>query len=742
MTIENLREYTHFSKYSLFDAELGRKETKKEAGSRMFGMHREKYSHIPEAMPLIDEAERAFDDDLILGSQRALQYGGAPALKKNARVYNCTVSYCDRPRFFQEAFWLLLCGCGTGFSMQKHHVAELPPVFMPRGNGSTITHQVADTIEGWADAVGMLMSSYFSGGDIPFPEAQGRWVDFDYSLIRPEGAKLSSGAGKAPGPEPLRAALEAVREILTRVSQAGASSQFGVRLRPIDAYDIMMFISDAVLSGGVRRSASICLFSHTDKEMLMAKSSPTWHAENPQRQNSNNSALLLRGEVSREEFHRIKDVTRTWGEPGFVWTDNLELLVNPCVEIGMWAKMFGADVDFDGNSKLVSGWQFCNLSVVNMAMCHTPEIYMRACRAASIIGTLQAGYTDFDYLGEISEEITRREALIGVSMTGMADNPDIAFDYDLQERGARTVMDTNEVVARIIRINPAARGTCIKPEGTSSCFLGTASGIHDHPSRRFFRNVTAKSNEGAAQHFMGVNPEAAEASIRNPDSDLILSFMVELPAHVRVKDDTGALGLLERVRRTRLAWVEGGRRKDRCTQPWLSNNVSNTVNLNDNEWDEAFDFVYDNRESFAGVAMLSAYGDLDYAQAPFQSVMSSMELEQAYSGYAIGFAREACTLAIEAYGDLWTACRKILTEPVPMKAGLKQSFFREFMQLAYDWLDCDIKETTYMMKRVYLSDRWNLLQDVMVDVDYTLMTEDDGVRIETIQACAGGACEI
>lgn len=741
MSLDALRSYTHFSKYSIFDHDLGRKETKRDAAARMFGMHRMKYEDIPEVMPLIDEAEKAFLDDEILGSQRALQYGGIPALKKNARVYNCTVSYCDRPRFFQEAFWLLLCGCGTGFSMQRHHVGNLPSIAMPRGNGSTITFTVPDTIEGWADAAGMLLSSYLEGDNVPFPEAQGRWVDFDFSQIRPEGSPLSSGAGKAPGPGPLRDALEAARGVLTLAAQQGT------HLRPIHTYDIMMHLSDAVLAGGVRRSASICLFSHDDEEMMMAKAAPNWHVDNPQRQNSNNSAMLLRGSITREEFHRIKETTKLWGEPGFVWTDSLELLVNPCVEIGMWAKALARDVWQDSpmslkeGEELISGWQFCNLSVVNVARCFTEEDFILACRRAAIIGTLQAGYTKFHYLEKASEFITEREALLGVSMTGMMDNPHIAFDYDLQRRGAKTVLDTNEMVANLIGINPAARATCIKPEGTSSCFLGTASGIHAHPSRRFIRNVTAKKNEPVAQFFAEVNPHAAEVSQRSSEN-MILSFLVELPENALTKDHVGSMDLLERVRQTRLAWVEHGRRPERCVKPWLSHNVSNTINLKDDEWDEAFDYVYDHRESFAGVAMLNHFGDLDYAQAPFQSVMSEMELEQAYGKYAVREARATNALAEHIYGELWTACNHVIMDPIPNEGSPHQTFVREVMQLAYDWTESNIKEATYLMKRVYLMDRWNLLQDTMKEVDYTLMKEDDGIKFETIAACAGGACEI
>lgn len=745
MTIENLRQYTHFSKYSLFQKELGRKETRFEAGHRKFNMHREKYRTCgSELHGLIDEAEELFHEEYILGSQRALQYGGAAALKKNARIYNCVSSYCDRTRFFQECFWLLLCGNGTGFSAQKHHIAQLPPVARPRGNGSTIVHQIEDTIEGWADAAGMLMSSYFQGDDVPFPRAQGHWVDFDYSLIRAEGSKLSSGAGKAPGPEPLRLSLEMVRDRLESCVDTAAGGE--VSLRPIDAYDIVMMLADAVLSGGVRRSATICLFS-LDDEMMMNAKTGNWSEDHPYRGNSNNSVMLLRGEVTDEQFHKIKESTKQWGEPGFVWTDDRELLVNPCVEIGQWAKCRYGDafpretMNAAKADKLVSGWQFCNLSVINAARCRTADEFLTACRGASIVGTLQAGYTDFDYLGPVSEFITRREALLGVSITGMMDNPEIAFDYDLQRLGAQVVLDTNEHVAGLIGIRPAARATCIKPEGTSSCFLGTASGIHAHHATRFIRNNRANKNEGAAKHFQSVNPQAVEQCKRNP-SNMILSFLVELPEGAIIKDDVTSLELLERVRMTRQAWVEGGRRPHLCTQPWLSHNVSNTINVKENEWDECFDYVSKHRDDFAGVAMLSHYGDLDWAQAPFIAVKTMDELCEEYDHFAVNEAQSAIKAAKAAFGDVWAACDRLMSDPIPQTSGVEQRFFSEMLRLAYDWTDSDIKEATYLIKKVHIAQRWDELQATMKDVDYTLMTEDDGMRIEAIQACAGGRCEI
>lgn len=594
-----LADFVFPSRYANFLPELSRRETYPEAVRRVHDMHREKYAGLG-VDSYIDEAEAAMLDKLVLGSQRALQFGGAPMLKKNARGYNCTFSYADRPRFFAESFWLLLCGCGVGFSVQKHHVAKLPKIWRPARAVERFV--VPDTIEGWADALDALVSSYFTGG----PR-----IEFDYSLIRAYGARLSSGVGKAPGAEPLRKALEDVRELLDRCLRARRR-----RLRPIDVYDIVMFASQAVLSGGVRRSATICLFSLDDEEMILAKTGD-WHKTNAQRARSNNSAVLLRGAVTFDQFDRLVKAARMWGEPGFYWVDDVEIGTNPCCEIGLYP------VDeLTGET----GWQFCNLSTINMARAVDESAFLKAVRAAAILGTLQAGYLSFPYLGAVSERITAREALLGVSMTGMQENRAIAFNREILTRGARYGLEVNAELAPRLGVNLAARLACVKPEGSGSCLLGTTSGIGKAKGEEMIRRVQESANSVPALAYQTANPHAVEPSRRIGDSgipDLIVSFAIKVPAEAAIKPDDRAVDFLRDVRLVKEAWVDAGKRPELCVLPSLSHNVSNTVDVKDHEWDEVAREIYDHRDSFAGVSLLSDSGDLVYEQAPFTALAGS-----------------------------------------------------------------------------------------------------------------------
>ncbi|HRU19109.1 MAG TPA: recombinase, partial [Kiritimatiellia bacterium] len=457
MSIESLKNYVFTSKYSRYIPEKMRRETFEEAVDRVIAMHRSHFAAKGiELEDLLSLCEQAMKKRMVLGSQRAMQFGGPPILRKNARIYNCTTSYCDRPRFFQEALWLLLCGCGVGFSVQPHHIDKLPGIRKPAAGHATFI--IPDTIEGWADALGVLLSSYFTDAQ-PFPEYAGQIVQFDYTEIRPKGRPISSGMGRAPGPEPLRRSLEMIRTLVDRRIEEGHG-----RLRSVDAYDILMHASDAVLSGGVRRSATICLFAPDDELMATAKTG-NWFNENPQRARSNNSAVLLRNQTTREQFNRLMKSVKEFGEPGFVWTDHLDMTFNPCGEIGLYPQIDG-----------VTGFAFCNLCEINMGLVDNADKFREACRAAAILGTLQADYTDFEYLGEVSTRIAKREALLGISMTGMMENPDVSFDPQLQRDMAKVILEVNAEVAARIGINPAARTTCVKPAGTTSSILGTSSG--------------------------------------------------------------------------------------------------------------------------------------------------------------------------------------------------------------------------------------------------------------------------
>lgn len=763
MTTAALSRYIFTAKYANDIRELKRRETRDEARARMFDMHRAYYlergalasSGCPLApvaefsrrplAELIDEAEDAFEEGLALGSQRVLQYAGVPVLSKHARAYNCCFSFADRPRFFQEAFHLLLCGSGTGFSVQWHHVARLPTIRRPSAGSEFKEFVIPDTIEGWADALGVLMSSYFDSDDTPFPEYRGFVVDFDYSLIRPEGSPLSTNTGKAPGPDPLRASLEKIRALLDRCCQRNAlngHAEFGGeraydlhhagKLQPLDVYDVVMHASDAVLAGGVRRSASICLFSVDDMDMARAKTG-NWLADNPQRGRSNNSALLLRGSTSYEQYKQLVDWSREWGEPGVVWADSTEMGVNPCVEASFWPVCVETGE---------SGWQFCNLSLGNMSKVKSMADARRAIRAAAIMGTLQAGYTSFPYLGPVSERITRREALLGVSMTGMAERPDIAFDAESLRELAQVVKDTNAEVAALIGINAAARSTCIKPEGTSTGMLGAlGSGVHDVHAPRTIRHVQANRNEVQARYFADHNPHAVEASVWK-DKDLILAFALQAPAHAAFKAQTSALDMLRRVALVKENWVDTGRRPELCTQPWISHNVSNTVVVRDGEWDDVTRFIYDNRDVFAGVSLLADGGDLDYAQAPFVEVLEPKEIDDVFGRYDekdIDIVDDASV----SYRDLWDAVDPVTKSANELHEAVRGAWQQRLSTLTSDSFSGDRRRAGHYLKSLYYWRKWQALTESTVDVDYSQMVENEsGVDFGQIVACAGGACQV
>lgn len=735
MSIKSLMNYTFVSKYARWKSDEKRRETWTEAVTRVKQMMLDKYVTDNSSSEIKAEIEWAYEQMLkkrVLGSQRALQFGGDPIFKHNARIYNCITSYADRLEFFQECMFLLLCGCGTGFSVQRHHVAKLPRLIKQKSSSKKFT--IPDSIEGWSDAVGVLVSSYFDQDGL-FPEYNGKSVNFDYSLIRPAGSLLKSSGGKAPGPEPLKNALTNIKKILDKsLRNADFCAEEFRELTPVEAYDIVMHGADAVISGGVRRSATICVFSPDDEKMAKAKTG-NWFIENPQRGRSNNSALLLRDETTKEQFSTLMNSVKDFGEPGFIWADSTELIVNPCVEIGMWP------VDEDTGK---TGWQACNLSTINCAKIKTEKDFYDACRAASIIGTLQAGFNDFDYLGETSEKIIKREALLGVSMTGIMEQHDICLDPEIQKMGADIVKKTNKAISKKIGVNQAARTTCIKPEGTSSCILGTSSGIHPHHAKRYIRRVQANKMEPIYNYFREINPRACEESVwSNNDSDDVVSFCIEVPAGSKTKNKVGALDLLNYVKSTQRSWVIPGTNKNLCTQPWLVHNVSNTINVKAEEWDEVESYIYKHRKYFCGISLLPITGDKDYPQAPFTTIHLPTEQVSHY-GDASLFVSGLIEVALNLWEDnLWAACDSLLGIGEKIKGNGKRVWADRCKKFADRYFKGDVRRLTYCMKDVYNWKEWVDLNREYVSVDYTnIVEEENNVNPEQEWACSGGVCEI
>jgi len=729
MSLNSLQEYTRIAKYARYLPEENRRETWEEQVDRVFDMHEEYFKDSFGLGPHMEIAKSAVLKKEVLGSQRILQFGGTPIFKHNARVYNCGFGHINRPRAFQELMYLLLCGCGIGFSVQKHHISQLPNA-QKRGGIIGKTYVVPDTIEGWADAIGVLTASYM-GGIPEFEEYIGQRITFDYSAIRPAGAPLSSGA-KAPGPGGLKRSIEKITEIFERQ----LSNVHTVILRPIDVYDIIMHAADAVISGGVRRSATIALFSPDDKEMATAKTG-NWFIENPQRGRSNNSALLVRDKTSKETFNELMSCVKEYGEPGFVWAESTEMGFNPCVEIGLYP------VDVETGK---SGWQFCNLTEINGKKANTEEKFYEACKAAAIIGTLQSAYTSFPYVGETTERITRREALLGVSITGMMDNPEVLFSPQIQRTGAKIVKETNRLIASIIDINPAARTTCVKPAGSTSCILGTASGIHPHHAKRYFRRVQANIQENPIQHFKKTNPRAVETSVWDPNGVTeVITFLCEVPPGAKTKNQINASRLLESVKLTQQNWVRYGANKELCTQPWLSHNVSNTIHVKPDEWEAIEDYIYKNRKYFAGISLIPNSGDKDYPQAPFCAVPYGMDIYREY-GDGSFFASGIIENALISFADnLWAACDCLLGigEPIEQTTYLKRNWVTAAIKFAVSHFDGDIRKMTYCLKDIYNLKLWEKLSKEYQDISWTAMCEEeDNIDFGQESACAGGACEI
>jgi len=733
-TKEMMAQSKFYMGYSRWVELEQRYETWEESVGRVMQMHREKYKDrmTPALTAAIDFAEEAYKEKLVLGAQRALQFGGEQLFKHNARMYNCSVSHCDRPAFFQEAMYLLLCGCGVGFSVQKHHVNKIPAI-QKRSEKRVKVFTVPDTIEGWADAYGVLLSSYLTEG-ATFPEYQGVQVHFDFSLIRPKGAMISGGF-KAPGPDGLRESLVKCEKLLENLV---AGNKAKVKIPTIVAYDFVMHMSDAVLSGGVRRSATICLFDKDDQDMLKAKTGD-WYVTNPQRGRSNNSVVLLRDQLTREEWAEIMKSVKDFGEPGFIFTDNLEFCYNPCVEIGM------LPTAEDGES----GFQFCNLTEGNGGKCVDIPTFHRMCKASAILGTLQAGYTDFKYLTDATRRITEREALIGVSITGWMANPELLFNEQNMIDGAEIVKQVNKEIAALIGINPAARTTCAKPSGNASVILGTDSGIHGAHSPLYFRNVQMNEHDEVAKIIAETNPKMVEKSVWSSNgTDVVVSFPITSKEGSLYKDQLLGVKQLEYVKKAQQFWVEHGTNADLGVDKNLRHNISNTITVDN--WDEVEQYLFDNRQWFAGVSLLSSMGDRAYAQAPFTEVLTPQQILDRY-GAASMFASGLVVDGLHAFNNnLWMACDTVMgfglkIDPENSEDLLKRDWIRRATKFANNFFDGAVLEMTFCLKDCFNLHKWESINRSYKPVDFsTQLSKQVYTEVDTMgsQACAGGACSV
>ena len=1127
MSLKALSDYTIYAKYARYIPKLQRRETWEEQVNRVFDMHERKFK------TLLD-SNKGFKNDFefakeyvikkrVLGSQRSLQFGGPQIEKHNLKLYNCSGVLINDIEIFNELFYVLLCGCGVGFSVQKHHVAKLPPFIQPIEKDYHVV--VEDSIEGWSDSIAYLLSSYFGKGK--FPEVTGCNIVYDFSQIRPAGS-LISGGFKAPGYKGLDNALQKIKNLIDKVRETEQ------KLKPINVYDIIMHISDAVLSGGVRRSACITLFSKDDEEMINAKTG-NWFIENPQRGRSNNSVLLVRDDVTKEEFQNIFKSVKECGEPGFVFLPDTEHVVNPCClsknilintdkglktveqlidtpfkavidgqiynsseqgffqsgtkEVyrlhttegffsestldhqfkllnGEWKQLkdlqegdkiivtdnlnvewdgkgdenlgwllgnllgdgtftfniayldywgeefeymrdivktkiqdtpfqitrqqisetkinklpkirlgiknlleesekygvkryknltneifqlssnalkgfvagwFDADGSvqgtkekgyslrfastipsnleklqiilnalgiyskiylnrheegyrllpdsdgeykeyyckpnheliisredmqrffdiipiehktkkkklssllsnyqrklykskriaqftfkeclgyqdvydctipdihaFDGNGLYthncevtmkpvddngVTGFGLCNLTEINGKWCTTEENFYQVCKASAILGTIQVSYTDFKYLRSATKSIAERDALLGCSITGMMDNPEILFNPRIQRKGANIIKQVNKEIAEILNINPAQRSCVIKPAGSTSCVLGTASGIHPHHSRRYFRRVQANILEFPVQIYEKFNPKAVEHSIwSNNNTDKVITFLCEVPQGAVVKNQLSAIELLEKVRLTQQNWIKYGTLD---IESKVNHNVSNTITVQPHEWDEIEKYIYRNKDYFTGISLLPSSGDKDYPQAPFTNILTPKEIEREY-GDASVFASGLIVDGLNAFDDnLWAACDCLLyigeqlemgrehpIEPKrPRKNGYtekeynkklikyakdlekyyllseeydkwyyKTEWIKKAQTFARKYFENNIRRMTYCLKDVNNWKQWCDIKREHTPIDWSQVKEEsayiEDVTTMGAQACAGGKCDI
>lgn len=780
-------EFTFKQTYARYLKDKKRRENWGEAVERMMSTHKAFY--LPymtnELKQDISDIEQAIKDKKILGSQRALQFGGDAILEKHWRIYNCTSSYCDRPRFFSESLWLLLCGSGVGFSIQKQHVSCLPAVIDMNQvlQAKYKTFVIEDSIEGWADALNVLVNFFFGLGE--------EYPQFSYSRIRKNGSALRHG-GKAPGPFALKKALQRIEEVFLK--------RAGKQLKPIDCLDIVCHAADCVRSGGVRRAALLALFSMDDEEMLKSKTN-TWFQTDGQRARANISIAVPRHSVTEDQFNAIMESTRQWGEPGFIFTDSLEFCFNPCVEISMCpilvtkdgevCKEYSLDLlDRSNRSKyeamgykFESGWQACNLTEVNASQFkdfepQTIKEMFTCVRLATKLGTMQAGYTESTYLGDVSKKILEREALLGVSLTGLANSIFFKAHKEQKDLVESTLSDLakhacliNRTFAPTIGVNAASRITCVKPSGTASLVLGCASGVHLEHAQKYIRRNQVDASSPIVQAYKKALPEAVELSAWSPTkTDEVVSFAIECDSVSLFKEDASAIDFLNLVKMIQTTWVKYGTSRPTSVEKAV-HNVSNTTTVKVTEWGEVSKYLYENQGTFCGLSFLSATGDYDYIQAPFQRVYELDQINEVYNVAKTQIEREykeAQKQIKSAYNDERLAKLKEVTslleeagkriedkEALEAECEMIDAVYQDFIKHNLEMQKNDLGDAEHdyleSMKSVHadweakysMYTLWQKLHSKRLKFDFDSIIEDHD-ETESIQevACAGGACLI
>jgi len=714
--------------YAKFIKSENRLETWEESVSDVMQMHYNKFSSLPtwlEIEPYFNIAKQAYTDQRILASQRNLQFREKSIMKHNCKLYNCSVTYVDRQEVFKEIMWVLLNGAGVGFSVESRFIKKLPQI-KKRDNNSHFVHVIEDSIEGWAIAIDVLMNSFFMGT---------QKVLFDFSNIRDKGA-LIAGEFIAPGPDGLKKSLELIEKLLE-----GKTINNESELSSLDCHDIICILSDAVLSGGVRRSALISLFDKDDDLMLKSKTG-NWWMDTPWRARANNSAKILKSELTKEELDAYKEFIKQFGEPGVVLVDDIDMMVNPCVEIG-----FKPINPITGKSC----WSFCNLNEIIGSNCKTEKEFYDACKAAAILGTFQASYTEFGFLGKDTEEMVRWEALLGVSITGIMNNPAILLNPEILTKGSEIVKEINKEVANLIGINPAARTTCVKPSGNASVLAKTASGIHPAHAHKYFRTIQLNKDTPMAKFLNESYPELLEEGVWSPtNSDYACFIPMEETPETIVKSQIDEIDFLKSVQLVYKYWVLPGTNKELGYSETITHNVSNTVSVSD--WDKAFDYIFDNKEYFCGLSFLPNSGDKIYKQAPFTEVFTQEQLISKYGDAAL-FASGLIVDALHCFNnDLWDVCSAVTDKSFALTGDritvmVKKDIVSRIKKFAKNYFKGDLFKASDCLKDIHLYHKWvkinRVLKNKPIDfskIDYTekYLNADELSGM----ACSGGACEI
>lgn len=726
-----------------------RYETWEDAAMDIIQGHRIKYNYNPLLEPYLNSAFESLRDMGIAASQRNLQYRYPQIMRSNLRMYNCTSTHAMRNTVFQEVFYLALNGCGVGVGLLKPFVKNISRI-QKRVLG-TKTFLIEDSIEGWANALGVLMSSYFVDKH-PFPEYAGYEIKFDGSQVREKGTFISGGF-KAPGYEPLKTALEKIERLLE-----DWIDREGWELRPIAVGDIICHASNAVLSGGVRRAALDFIVDPNDEEMIMSKTG-NWYSTNKQRERTNNSVILIRKLVQKEQFERIVNLNNSgMNDIGFCFANSWFDMFNPCFEISKLPILYFGDlskIDYEDveeftrvNEKLF-GVQGCNLNEIIAEKCKDLNTFLRYCKDAATLGTTQAGYTSLPYLGEISEKIFEREALLGVSIIGWMNNPKL-FNPEWLRKGAEVVKKTNKEVAAIIGINQSARTTCVKPGGNSEAIYMTVGGMRAEEARRSFRIMQINKENTVAKWMAENMPFMIEESVHSDSgTDYVIYVPVTVPETAILKNDILGVKHLEYIKLVQENWVIPGTNEELCAYKGINHNVSCTVNV-EGDIQPVIDYIWEYKEDFTAISFLGNFSSREFNQAPLTEIVP---MEDIVSKYGVGamFAAGLIVDGLHAFNDdLWTACKLVKNKDIPLSGDRyiqfeRKEWIRRAKKFAKNYFKGDVDRMISCLKDVHILHKWETVTKQFKHVDLSkILTKPEYKDVSDFAAmsCSGGACTI